>query len=216
MHRSGLLDQADQINFCINGNLGAMMPILWPLVASDPDRMRLIQVHTDASKFEYPTLARLKLDADQSTTDDQIGYAHLKGLSTGSQQSTDWRQYLTHFTINCWRDNVQALSQGYSTSGVNWSDTPWPHHSGNFWWATAAHVRGLPSVPDPDQVQHGTLSKYLTGIVLDPGNFRFEHEAWIGYSKPHYMELHASPGKLDHDWHYSNEYPAHHYKNKKL
>jgi hypothetical protein len=45
------------------------------------------------------------------------------------------------------------------------------------------------------------------GVALDPGNVRYENEAWIGSQHPAYFELAYSPGKFDHDFHMNNLWP---------
>lgn len=214
MASSGMIQAVDEINICVNGNYATMADVLDPLVVLC-NKFRILQINLDASKHEWPTINRIKQDVDSSLRRDIIGYAHLKGLSPAvyAKSSTiDWRNYLFYWTIERWRDHVQAIEDGYDTSGVNWLEKPQPHYSGNFWWAASGHLRALTKLDDPATIKWGTPSRYLTDTLLDPGNFRFENEAWIGSRTAKHNELHFSPAKNDCDFHYNNTYPESSYR----
>lgn len=215
MDTSGLIEAADEIHLCLNGVLSSMERPLLPLLESS-DKFRIRHVNGDPGKWEWPTVNQIKLDCDASDTEDYIGYAHLKGLSRPDlkdQKAVDWRHYLSYWIIEQWEDNVNALKEGYETSSVNWMDAPWPHYSGNFWWANSNYIRRLNKLHDPATIQWGTISEYLQPPTpLDTGNFRFEHEAWIGGKEAQRYEVHASPGKKDGSYHYRFEYPASKYR----
>lgn len=214
---SGLDSAAHEIIICLNGNETSMREFLSPLLDTD-SVFRTEHVSTDFWRCEWPTLNYLKQQCDIDTDDHYIGYAHLKGLTKlNNKPVQDWKDYLVYWGIERWEDSIEQLKSGCDTSSVNWSETPWPHYSGNFWWATSNYIRRLEPLQDPATIDFGrVVSKYLKpNIVLDPGNFRYEHEAWLGsvLSKNRY-ELHAGPNKVDHDFHYHNEYPASNYRLK--
>lgn len=214
---SGLADAAQQIVICLNGNETAMREFLSPLLDSN-SIFQTVHVSPDAWRCEWPTLNQLKLDCDADPANHYVGYAHLKGLTKPNNKPVqDWKDYLVYWGIEQWETSIAQLKAGYDTSSVNWSETPWSHYSGNFWWATSNYIRRLEPLQDPATIDFGrVVSKYLKpNVVLDPGNFRFEHEAWLG-SIPgaHRYELHAGPNKVDHDYHYHNEYPASNYRLK--
>jgi hypothetical protein len=213
MDRSGMIAGVDEINICANGIFSNMQMRLLPLLNSNP-KFKLVQVNGDAAKWEWPTINRLKADADASDSDDIICYTHLKGLTRLMDQKTiDWRNYLCYWTIERWQDSLDKINEGHELVGVNWMDQPWSHLSGNMWWTTTNYLRRLPKLQDPSTITQGQVSKLLKpNIVLDPGNVRYECEAWIGQGKPNVFNLHSSHSKSDPSFHYNNEYPATNYR----
>jgi hypothetical protein len=213
METGGLLDGVDEVNFCVNGTLSTVEMVLLPLL-NVSDKFKMLHVNGDAAKWEWPTLNRIKQDADASDSNDYIGYGHLKGLTRPTDQKTiDWRNYLTYWGIERWKDSVDKLDEGFELVGVNWLDQPWPHLSGNTWWATSNYIRRLPLLQDPSKVEWGTKSKLLKpDVALDPGNIRYECEAWIGQGSPNVYEVHSSHGKADTSFHYNNLYPESNYR----
>jgi hypothetical protein len=214
MDNSGLINRADEIIFCLNGVKSNMEMFLLPILKSNP-KFTAVQVHGDATKWEWPTINKIKQDADSSEDEYTIGYAHLKGLSrenVADQKAADWRNYLTYWTIEQWEKSLEELSKGVEVVGVNWLDHPFPHFSGNFWWTNNNYIRRLRKLSDPATIEWGKESLYLPGVKLDPGNFRFEHEAWIGSGKPLQTNMHSSHVKGDPSFHYNNEYPSSNYR----
>lgn len=213
MHTSGLLEGADEINLCLNGVLSNMEMFLVPLTQSSP-KIRLRHVAGDATKQEWPTVDLIRSDALADNENQHIiGYAHLKGLSRpNTQPNTDWRYLLSYWTIERWQDSIAQIKEGYETVGINWMDRPYPHYSGNFWWASSNYIRRLRKIQDPATIVPGTLSTFLPGVRLDPGNYRYENEAWIGSGKPNHAVLFMSPAQNDTDYHYHNSYPESNYR----
>ena len=154
---------------------------------------------------------QLKQVCDESEEEFYICYFHLKGLSRPQDATAiDWRTYLNYWTIDQWEENVAQLDKGMDTVGVDFIEAPWPHYSGNFWWSRASYIRKLEPLTHPKDLPWGQPSK-LIDARLDDGNFRFEHEAWIGSGQPVWAELHAGPGKTTPGWHYKNTYPKEEY-----
>jgi hypothetical protein len=217
MSESGLLDHLDELHICTNGNQDSFAQAKEYL--SDYTNITWPHVNDHAQIGEYPTLNYLKNYCDNSQEEFYVMYLHLKGLSKfGDPYRDSWRQYMDYWQIERWEDCVAVLDQNYETAGINYNDQPnvqnhsWPHYSGNFWWARASYIRRLTPLNDPKTVVPGTPSKLLyfpdgRGIPLDPGNYRYENEAWIGSENPAYFELAHSPGKTDHDYHAKNVYP---------
>lgn len=215
MESSGLLEAADEVNFCVNGVASTVEMTLLPLLLSN-SKFRMVQVNGDATKWEWPTINKLKEDADTHESEDFIGYAHLKALSrpdVNDPKGVDWRHYLTYWTIERWADAVAKLEEGNELVGVNWTEATWPHMSGNFWWARSNYLRRLPKLQDPSTIEPGTVSKLLKpNITLDPGNVRFECEAWVGQGSPKVFVQHQSHLPADPAFHYNNQYPAKNYR----
>lgn len=102
--------------------------------------------------------------------DDLVLYAHSKGAANPSDVNTVWRRCMTQKLIIDWRTPLAELAAGHDTVGVHWltpeehPDTVQvPYYGGNFWWASAAHIRRL-SAPT-----------YET---------RYHAEAWLGSVRP--------------------------------
>lgn len=90
--------------------------------------------------FEFPTIELLREHA--AVNEGAILYLHTKGASRPAQSIDDWRACMLYWTVERWRECVAKLAS-YDAVGVCQVDTPIPHYQGNFWWATAAHIRKL-------------------------------------------------------------------------
>jgi hypothetical protein len=217
MSESGLLDRIDELHVCTNGNASSF--IAAQHATKEFDNMHWQHVNQHSLIGEYPTLNVLKNYCDTHTEEFLVMYVHLKSLSGwGDANRQDWRHYMDYWQLERWEDCVRVLQQGYETAGINYNDQSngqndnWPHYSGNFWWARASYIRRLPQLNNPLELQWGTVSKLLhfpdgRGIPLDPGNYRYENEAWVGSGSPAYFELAHSPGKTDHDFHKNHPWP---------
>jgi hypothetical protein len=202
---TGLLDAAEEVILCTNGNVNNFTGA--KEVMAEFENVKFVHVSDNTGLWEFPTLDYMKHVVDTSTEEFYICYFHLKGLSRlGDQRVQDWRHYMEYWCIDRWEDNVAKLDEGMDTAGANYVEGPWAHYSGNFWWARASYVRKLEPLVHPDNLSWGTQSKYIDA-VLDNGNFRYEHEAWIGSQSPVWAELHSSPGKTQPGWHFTNTYP---------
>lgn len=201
----GLLDEANEVHICTNGNEANFAPAREAM--AEFGNVHFHHVSDRPNLWEYPTLDFMKTHCDQSDDEFYVCYLHLKGLSRpGDTTATDWRKFMEYYTIERWQDCVDELNRNFDTVGPNFIEKPWPHYSGNFWWAKASYIRKLEKLPHPDTLQWGTPSKY-TEAVYDVGNFRYDHEAWIGTGNPVWAELGTSPGKQEPGWHYRNNYP---------
>ena len=209
MAESGLLDVAERVVLCTNGtpsNFDAAKTAL-----SEFDNVEFVHVSDTYQKFEYPTLHKLKQDCDSAEEDFYICYLHLKGLTRPNDANVqDWRDYMEHWNIDKWKDCVEALDDECDTVGTNFIESPWPHYSGNFWWSRASYIKRLDSLVDPDNLSWGQPSRYINAI-LDRGNFRYEHEAWIGNGDPDWYEIDSTPGKTTPGWHFDNRWPRENY-----
>jgi hypothetical protein len=110
---------------------------------------------------------------------DFIGYWHLKGVTKASNRALlDWRDYMMYFFL---QGPGCIIGTGFDSCGVNFHKNPWPHYSGNFWWARREHI--------------------LTRPEPLPREDRFYWESWLAPSKP--LCLHESGVN-----HYDSIYPA--------
>ena len=74
----------------------------------------------------------------------------------------DWIALLIYWTLERWQEAVIVL-KSYTTYGCNLEGCP--YYSGNFWWATNAHIRSLPSIIPLDS--YGAPEEW---ILLAEGN----------------------------------------------
>ncbi len=127
-----------------------------------------------------------------------VYYIHTKGVTNPLSSVNDWRRMMEYFIIDRHADCLALLAH-HDVCGVNWLDHPWPHFSGNFWWATSRHVARLPAV---DGVELGRMSKDVFRH-----DDRHKTECWIGaHEGMRAACLHWSG--VDH---YLNPYPADRY-----
>lgn len=175
------------------------------------DRVEVCESH-DPGDFEYPTLTRLYGHAAGS--DGCCFYTHLKGVSKTQdhweahkefyrrfaglesrdallRRERSWRKYMEHFVVGRHAECV-ALLRDHDLVGVEWRDRPFPHFSGNFWWARNDYVRGLPSPLD--------FRDAHAGYRDDMGSDRSLAEFWVGSGAPkvsvphnHGLNLYHSP-----------------------
>jgi hypothetical protein len=180
---SGLFDIADHVHVGVNG---VMLPEISGVHA---------EINQNQHMEESDTLKSLLAYANEN--DANILYMHTKGISRPSPEMTDWRRLMEYFCVEKWRECVDLLDD-HGAVGCNYLDHCmygfFPHFSGNFWWATAEHVRRL---------DHSYLDAF--------GNYdsRFMREFWIGSAgQEHLHELHHS-GIV---WHGAECYPPEKYR----
>lgn len=145
---------------------------------ADSDKVELVAIHQDPSRYEYPALEHLQRVAKRE--DCLLYYFHSKGISYQSVETGDrlyrsflrkitaWREMLEYFVFEEWQVAVNALSAGYDTYGCyQWPPKAYTMFSGNFWWVTSDYARRLPSF-DPAVISRD----------------RFYSEVWL-YQLPH-------------------------------
>jgi hypothetical protein len=133
------------------------------------DKLRVVYHYAGFGEYEFPTLTRLHAlcGSFKPHGDELVYYLHTKGVFTDTPQTQAWRRYMQYFAIERHADCVRALAD-HDVCGVDWYSTPWPHFSGNFWWARADYVRTL-SEP---------RSLPLVGCLDHTG--RHNCERWVG------------------------------------
>lgn len=166
MKKSGLLAMTSCCTIAISGEEAdyasacAMAPPEAQMVHNPPNGVA-----------ELPTI-KLVQDFARHNPDFCILYIHTKGaLHHGGTKSTwaAWRHCMSRVVIWGWQACVRDLTDGWDCVGAHWltprqypSIVGSPYFAGNFWWATARHIRRLP----PVDITAG----------------RYEAEAWIGRS----------------------------------
>lgn len=93
----------------------------------------------DGTRFEYPGIAQV-WELAQNRAVDVVGYWHTKGVTHLENEAVqDWRRYMQAFFLR--GPSAKVLSGEADVCGVNYQTNPWPHFSGNFWWARADYLR---------------------------------------------------------------------------
>jgi hypothetical protein len=104
-------------------------------------------------------------------------YAHAKGSYHVREITAAWRECMMQVVAGRWQECVGLLRQGNDVVGAHWVTDDvvagWPYPCGNFWWARAEYLAGLP--------------------VPGPAEDRYSAEAWIGMGTPFYRDL--RPGR---------------------
>ena len=205
-----LLETAETVFLCTNGNELNFMEA--QNVLANERNIKFIHTSNRTDLWEYPTLDLVKRNCDAAANEEyNVFYFHLKGLSRlGDGRVTDWRNFMEYWMIDNWRTCVEKLDSGYDLVGTNIIEQPWLHSSGNFWWSKSSYIKKLTALTSPEQYAWGTPSK-LTRAILDGGNFRYDHEAWIGSANPTWFEIASTPGKQTPGWHFENNYPESEY-----
>jgi hypothetical protein len=102
----------------------------------------------DIGLYEFPTLEMLDQFAIYHP-DYYILYIMNKGVSRPQLESMkDWRECMTYWNIEKWKDCVKKLDDGYDAVGINVVDSPVRHFQGNWWWVKAEHIKKLGIIPN--------------------------------------------------------------------
>ena len=218
---SGLGSEAAEINFCLNGSLSNFNE--WLSTQAGRKNAKFVHVWTSYNLYEYPTLDYIKRQCDTASDDSAVLYLHPKGISKvdGKDKMEDWRNYMEYWVIEQYKDCIDKLST-HDAVGVNYRTHPWPHFSGNMWWANAAYIKKLPKQLHPDILHARGYKQFRPKVhckwTEDP---RFDCESWIGtgvyLTNAKLYEIYSSPlTNPTSGWHYFNLWPRSKYEKKKL
>jgi hypothetical protein len=133
---SGLYDKIDKIR-CV-----VLTPSGVPDELFRDKKIELIGVFANQSLFEQATLHPLH---DHSLEDDfYVLYLHTKGVRHNNTNPcvNDWVKALSYFNIYQHETCIKGLEENDAV-GVNLSDSPCKHYSGNFWWSKSSYLRTL-------------------------------------------------------------------------
>jgi predicted O-methyltransferase YrrM len=155
---SGLYKRADKIHYGVYGESTADLDAFRRIVSSfDEDSKISVCEYTD-NEFEYTTLEHLQAYccANRSA---KVLYYHTKGTSREFDYKIDsWRKCMEYFNIEKWNDSLEMLEDSevcgalYEEEyriffGDSREDLVLKNYfSGNFWWARADYVSGLPNI----------------------------------------------------------------------
>jgi hypothetical protein len=156
------------------------------VISDDPDKKvkydgRVKPIfHDNRFASEYITISRLKRNAQEKPG--YTLYLHSKGVSHPTSENVQgWIDLMEYFLIEKWEQSVCSLIDGYEVAGVNYTEHPEKHFSGNFWWASNQYISTLPDVHPTD---------------------RLRCEMWVCQNNPKVNKLHNSPIN-----HYHTRYP---------
>jgi hypothetical protein len=163
------------------------------------DWVEIIEVILDESQYEGLTLKYLYNECLENDNLKGVMYFHTKGIShlcnTREVYShrrfraiNSWRHFMEWGTIDRWKEATELLTT-YDVSGVNYCLDPWPHMSGNFWWASPKYIK--------------TLINPVNGVYPDDHRDfgpkpRMVYEKWIGLNNPKCFSFYNAPSSYDH------------------
>lgn len=103
-------------------------------------------VEADAG-WEQVTLNQVHADVHEIPGQYAVLYMHAKGAFNNSDANAAWRRSMTAKLVGDWERCIRLLDS-YDAVGCHWITqfNDW-FFAGNFWWATASHLRALP-VPE--------------------------------------------------------------------
>ena len=131
---SGLYEKVSKIR------LGILNVIDLPENLSDP-KFEVLHLSSNVNLYEQSTLNLLYRDS--LLEDFNVLYLHTKGVKHNNTNPcvTDWVRYMSYFNIYKHELCLKML-ENHDAVGVNLYTNP-THYSGNFWWSTSRHIRGL-------------------------------------------------------------------------
>lgn len=189
---SGLSDQMEAINICINDQNSTENIELHGI----PEE-KVIFTHVASTGSEWPTLQEL-YEGYGDIPDTPILYLHSKGCSYTvdnilKQSVKDWVAGLMYYLVIEWRECMNLMRRGARAVGANRRDQPQPHYSGNFWWINSSSLRSLPNPRFQDQTvanRHGA-EMWIGGVgqanLVNTGLVGFFYDKLIPrklYAKP--------------------------------
>jgi len=126
----------DIFDYIVVVNIGPL--ITDPNLLGNP-KIIIINHSLKSDLFEIPTLKLIHYFSNKHK-DIKLLYLHTK--TEWYQNVNDWIEYMLHFNVTNSMKCIDLLNQ-YDTVGVNYKNTPFPHYSGNFWWATTNYISRL-------------------------------------------------------------------------
>jgi len=130
----GLFNFLDRIYINIAGD--------GPLNLPQDEKIKVIPDRSPLHLFEFTTLNLLKQYSNLK--DANVLYLHTKGAGSPDNICLDeWRDYMFYFNIINFKTAIKLL-EANNAVGVDLSDEPVKHFSGNIWWSKTSHIKNLP------------------------------------------------------------------------
>jgi hypothetical protein len=141
-------------------------------------------VNENVTESEWASLKHLHKTA-MKEDDFHAWYIHTKGASNCrpdvpfpiQRNIRRWRDVMCHYTIGDYKKCQYLLDSGYDTVGPLFKSNTGigvPHYAGNFWWATAKHIRRIPELTEAQL----TNRSHAEAWVCSPGGNHF-NQYWI-------------------------------------
>jgi hypothetical protein len=103
--------------------------------------VEVIHSSQDISAFEFPTLELMKKTCLED--DCKVCYLHTRGVTHPTCPcAVDHRHYMSYFMLERWETCIEKLDS-HDAVGVDYSDWPFKHYSGNFWWSKSSWINKL-------------------------------------------------------------------------
>ena len=176
INASGLIDALDAVFIC---NIGI------PVEENKYNNEKYTLTNCSENKllYENPTLNKLKQFSEQNK-DSHVLYLHTKGNSYPQMHEviTDWTNMMLYFLVETHDACFRALDDAHDTVGCNYSASPVPHYSGNFWWASTNYIATLPSLnecsPDKMAPEFWLFQNNPNACTLHSSGINHYHEAY--------------------------------------
>lgn len=186
------------IRFCISGAEKLLIPAHPHII---------VDKQTDSKEVrEFYTLSAIEEFCKFDRLEQHIGFIHSKGVTSDPSNVAikDWRNYMSYFILERWKDAQHKLYNGWDAYGVDLRDYPCKHYSGTFWIANANYIRKLPNI------------KYISGQTWEqyqnPNRIlskRHNAEFWIGMGNGRLYSAHDCG--IDSFVRHEHEYPREKY-----
>jgi hypothetical protein len=187
---SNLIKSISKLKVCVVGNGELNVP--------HHDKIQVYR-NLDTSFGEFFTLQKIEEESKSSKYNIKILYLHTKGVTTPNNRCIiDWRKYMTYFNVTKYFECLKALDQ-YDSCGVDFSEVPAKHFSGNFWWSNSNYIKTLPSI---EKISNPNFPSILT--------VRHNAEFWLSMGKGTFKNLWSSNIPIFER--HLHQYPEHNYK----
>ncbi len=107
----------------------------------------IIQYSDNIHLYEIPTINFMR-QFSINNPGINVLYLHTKGVSHNSTPNViiDWTDFML-YSLTEYHDLCSLLLHTYDTVGCNYSSSPYPHYSGNFWWSKTDYIKSLKEIP---------------------------------------------------------------------
>lgn len=140
IEKHGLAEHLDMLYVNAVGNKGEYENLL-NITKNYTGRIR-VTYSGPADMYEFPTLEMMQ-DYCRNAEPCFVLYFHTKGVSyPGNEGGKYWRDYMNHYLIERWQNNIKKLQKGADMCGVKLiTPPPFPlHYSGNFYWTRSSYI----------------------------------------------------------------------------
>jgi hypothetical protein len=181
MKLAGLWDSANEIHMMCHYDPALFDNFIKTLETDNRIKWHLFSnsIHMRGESY---TNHKLKQICDQDQEEWLVLRLHNKSSNYENHPDRElaymWRDLIEYWNINRWQLLVSKLEEGYDVASNQWLELPWPHFSGNVWWAKSSYIKQLPLLKLP------THKDSPTEIDVKGWSNRHEAEAWVGLKKP--------------------------------